>query len=249
MGGGVFWRGVFGPAMGGKSRSTNDWRRMLFSANRDWNPDYRQLSRDDFVEHRMEQRQMLVRFVTQGSHSLPVCSRPEAQAVVDFALASREDVLALSTVCREWSLACRVWLWSELSEPLWRRVCESLCPRTGRTHPELASKSMLLGWLRLPMAVGTLAGWLSQERYDNICLSRDGLCSTRFELAHSLATLFGFMANAGEASRFHRWRAPRYVGWSRLQGHTRALQLHFNLSVWRSNVSDRASMLRDLQER
>ena len=33
------------------------------------------------------------------------------------------------------------------------------------------------------------------------------------------------------------------------QGHTRVLQLYFNLSVWRSNMSERASTFRDLEER
>ena len=33
------------------------------------------------------------------------------------------------------------------------------------------------------------------------------------------------------------------------QGHTRVLQLHFNWSFWRSNVSEKAYTLRELEER
>ena len=33
------------------------------------------------------------------------------------------------------------------------------------------------------------------------------------------------------------------------QGHTRVLQLYFNLSFWRSNVSEKAHTLRELEER
>ena len=34
-----------------------------------------------------------------------------------------------------------------------------------------------------------------------------------------------------------------------LEGHTRVLQLYFNFTVWRSNVSGKASMFRDIEER
>jgi hypothetical protein len=93
-------------------------------------------------------------------------------------------------------VAARVWLRSPLAKTFWRGVCLELCPESVLAHPELGDRETVLRWLRLPMAVGTLKAWLAQERHG--CASAEGVCATRYELAHGLATLFAFLANAGE---------------------------------------------------
>ena len=187
------------------------WRRVMVSARTDWQRK-QHACREALVESRLRHRRDLLRFVSQGGGAARPTSEPSAQVVCDHAIAGPGDVRRCSLVCREWAVAARVWLRSPLAKTFWRGVCLELCPESVLAHPELGDRETVLRWLRLPMAVGTLKAWLAQERHG--CASAEGVCATRYELAHGLATLFAFLANAGEGrSRQGAFRAPRFIGW------------------------------------
>ena len=164
------------------------------------------------VEAKQQQRASIM--AAASAPPLVIPRAMDAQALIvtlglDPERVHPRQLLNIACTQAEWASAVREWLRSPTADRFWQRVCVGLLPPGKALHPELCSKQLLLEWVSMPMATGSLD---QLERCSALLPEQGEIESTiELELASMLAETFVLWWNVALEDR-----SPRPVGWHRL---------------------------------